>query len=103
MYSFDSLATDLNYNVFCDISTTYCEKYIDDLGSDRRLVLCSLTVAAQSCVIKSSCCSTIKTDWIDKYSIDMSQFSPIDYTQYVSVNEWFVRGIQPSLQLQHNQ
>ena len=43
MYSFDSLATDLNYNVFCDISTTYCEKYIDDLGSDRRLVLCSLT------------------------------------------------------------
>lgn len=72
MYSFDSLATDLNYNVFCDISTTYCEKYIDDLGSDR---------------------STIKTDWIDKYSIDMSQFSPIDYTQYVSVNEWFVRGL----------
>jgi len=72
MYSFDSLATDLNYNVFCDISTTYCEKYIDDLGSDR---------------------STIKTNWIDKYSIDMSQFSPTDYAQYVSVNEWFVRGL----------
>jgi len=72
MYSFDSLATDLNYNVFCDISTTYCEKYTDDLGSDR---------------------STIKTDWIDKYNIDMSMFSPASYQEYISINEWFIRHL----------
>ena len=35
MYSFDSLATDLNYNVFCDITTDMCDKYRDSI-SDKR-------------------------------------------------------------------
>ena len=37
-------------------------------------------------------CSVIKDNWIDKYSIDMSQFSPSDYKAYDSVNAWFIRG-----------
>ena len=36
----------------------------------------------------------IKSDFIDKYSIDMSQYSPSDYTQYESANAWFIRGVQ---------
>jgi len=71
MYSFDSLATDLNYNVFCDITTNMCDKYRDSI-SDK---------------------SVIKDNWIDKYNIDMSQFSPADYNDYDSINAWFIRGL----------
>lgn len=71
MYSWDSLATDLNYNVFCDVLTSYC-------GTKFR---------------SSDSKGDIKSDFIDKYSIDMSQYSPSDYTQYESANAWFIRGL----------
>eukprot|EP00656_Telonema_subtile_P027638 TRINITY_DN2976_c0_g1_i8.p1 TRINITY_DN2976_c0_g1~~TRINITY_DN2976_c0_g1_i8.p1 ORF type:complete len:528 (+),score=81.06 TRINITY_DN2976_c0_g1_i8:123-1706(+) len=78
MYSWDSLATDLNYNVFAEIVTSYCkDKYRTSL-SDKRV---------------------IKTNFIDRYNIDMTQYNPSDYTQYDSVNAWFIRhlatGVRP--------
>ena len=31
--------------------------------------------------------------WIDQYKINMDLYTPRDYTQYKSVNDWFIRRI----------
>lgn len=39
----------------------------------------------------------IKTDWIDKYDLDMSEFFPEDYKEYNSVNDWFIRPFKAGM------
>jgi len=77
MYAWDRVATNLRFNTFADISTTYCgkenNKYVEP--GDRKEV--------------------IYDQWISKYNINMKEYTPEDYREYTSSNSWFIRKLAP--------
>lgn len=75
MYSCDTLATDLNYNVFAELATRQCMSYRTDTTNKN---------------------SKIK-EFIDEYNINMNSYSPSNYTMYATVNEWFIRRLAPGV------
>lgn len=76
MYSFPRLATDLRMQPFVDIFTTYCgDKYRKSLSGDEKK-------------------SEIYDNWIATYSINMSIYNRTHYSQFDSVNDWFIRALR---------
>jgi phosphatidylserine decarboxylase precursor len=77
MYAWPGLASDLRLQFYVSLLTTYCgtefRKHLPDTES-RRVIL---------------------TEWIDKYSINMTDYSPSEWWRYSSVNEWFIRDLAP--------
>uniref|UniRef100_A0A6A7GAN4 Phosphatidylserine decarboxylase subunit beta n=1 Tax=Hirondellea gigas TaxID=1518452 RepID=A0A6A7GAN4_9CRUS len=81
MYVFDGQATKLQMNnAFWKTSTSYCgKKYRKRLNSD------------------SERKTEIYDAFIKKYDIDMSIFQKPSYTQYDTVNDWFIRQLRPGV------
>jgi len=85
------------YLIVKSLAAVYAYKNI----ADKPLQVNNLfMVATQACgtdftktLSDSEKLTTIYTNWIAKYSVNMTLFVPSDYTQYSSVNAWFTRKI----------
>lgn len=77
MYAHDGLGRTLEFNLYAKMLTNWCgEHYTREL-----------TAAEKE--------TKINEDFIEAYKIDMSQYEPEDYSEYDSVNGWFVRNLAP--------
>eukprot|EP00759_Apiculatamorpha_spiralis_P053164 PhF_6_TR6118/c2_g1_i1/m.9035/K01613/psd, PISD; phosphatidylserine decarboxylase len=77
MYSYPRFATLMRLAFYAKLMTNYCgqvfTKTVD--VNDRRAVLFD--------------------DWINRYSINMTEYVPSNFEDYQSVNEWFIRKLRP--------
>jgi phosphatidylserine decarboxylase precursor len=78
MYSFDSVATVLQFNVQTEALTKWCGEHYDiPLKTDAERE------------------ESIGHEFIKKYDINMNDYSPSKATDYETINKWFVRKLAP--------
>ena len=75
LYAWPSVATNLRMAIYVDVTTQGCGTLFTKELSDSEKE------------------TEIKEAFIDKYSINMSEYEPSDYREYTSVNDWFIRPI----------
>jgi phosphatidylserine decarboxylase precursor len=76
MYAWPHFASDLRLAAYVHIVTNFCgDRFRTFIPSSER--------------------SVIQTDWIDLYSINMTEYTPPNAVDYESVNAWFIRKLAP--------
>lgn len=80
LYAFPTIATKFHMQLYVKLFSEECGKMYSKLLAD-----------------DAEKKKKIYDSWIAPYSINMSEFIPSDYTQYDTVDEWFVRAIDLSL------
>uniref|UniRef100_A0A7S4LID6 Phosphatidylserine decarboxylase n=1 Tax=Eutreptiella gymnastica TaxID=73025 RepID=A0A7S4LID6_9EUGL len=75
LYAWDNFATNIRLQIYTMLLTSNCgSSFTNELAdADKH--------------------GKIFLPWIDQYKINMDLYTPRDYTQYKSVNDWFIRRI----------
>jgi len=77
MYAWDGLATNLKLQIYTKWLTQWCGRtFKRKLGEGEKD-------------------SEIRDAFLVKYQLDMSEYTPVDYRAYDSVNSWFIRHLAP--------
>lgn len=77
MYAFPGIATSLRLEPYMELLTSYCgQTFVAHLATEKERQL------------------QIWEKWIQRYSINMTLYTPSDYRNYSSVNDWFIRKIR---------